>query len=130
MRRARPALGFGPMSSHMLFRSPDGEVVKVKVGFSWQAFFVGSFKAILRRTWLLAALLLLGYLFYAYMGASFAESSRTIALLFALLALYFLYMLFCGVYGNRWLVTSLLRRGFRQVGDESRDARHSRRQSL
>ena len=118
------------MSSHMLFRSPDGEVVKVKVGFSWQAFFVGSLKAILRRTWLLGGLLVLGYVFYSYMGESFAESSRTVALLLALLALYFLYMLFCGMYGNRWLVASLLRRGFRQVIDESRDARHSRRQSL
>jgi hypothetical protein len=118
------------MASHMLFRSPEGEVVKVKVGFSWQAFFVGSFKAVVRRTWLLGALLVLGYLFYSYMGNSFAESSRTFALLFALLALYFLYMLFCGMYGNRWLVASLLRRGFRQVMEESRDARHSRRQAL
>ena len=28
------------MASHMLFRSPEGEIVKVKVGFSWQAFFL------------------------------------------------------------------------------------------
>jgi hypothetical protein len=118
------------MASHMLFRSPDGEVVKVKVGFSWQAFFVGSFKAILRRKLLLAALLVVGYLFYSYMGQSFAESSRTFALLFALLVLYFMYMLFCGMYGNQWLISSLLRRGFRQMAEESRDARPSRRQSL
>jgi len=102
----------------MLFRSPDGQLVKVKVGFSWQAFFIGSFKAILRRTWLIGTLLLLGYLMYAYMGDAFTESSRTMALLIVLLALYFLFMVFCGVYGNRWLVASLLRRGFRKIGDE------------
>jgi len=102
----------------MLFRSPDGELVKVKVGFSWQAFFLGSFKAVLRRTWLIGTILLIAYLMYAWMGESFKESSRTVALLLALLGLYLLYMLFCGFYGNRWLVQSLLRRGFRKIGDE------------
>jgi len=106
------------MASHMLFRSPEGELVKVKVGFSWQAFFIGSLKAVVRRTWLIGGLLLTGYLMYSYMGDSFTESSRSVALLVALLGLYFLYMIFCGVYGNRWLVASLLRRGFRKIGEE------------
>ena len=106
------------MASHMLFRSPEGEIVKVKVGFSWQAFFVGSLKAMMRRTWLLATLVLLGYLMYSYMGDAFTESSRTVALLLVLLGLYFLYMVFCGVYANRWLIASLLRRGFRKIGEE------------
>ena len=103
----------------MLFRSPDGETVKVKVGFSWQAFFVGSATAIVRRTWLLVTIVLLVGGMYAWMGSdAFAASSRTAAIVLALLGLYVLFMLFCGVYGNRWLVASLLRRGFRKVGEE------------
>jgi hypothetical protein len=108
------------MSSHLLFKSPDGQVVKVKVGFSWQAFFVGSFKAVVKRTWLLVALAALVYFAVAWMGASITASSRSVALLVVLLFAYLGYMLFCGLYGNRWLVSSLLRRGFRQVGEDKR----------
>ncbi len=111
------------MASHLLFKSPDGEVVKVKLGFSWQAFFVGSFRAVLRRTWLLVALGALAYFMVAYMGRSIGDSSRSVALLLLLAGTYVVYMLFCGIYGNRWLVSSLLRRGFRQVADERRPAR-------
>ena len=111
------------MASHLLFKSPDGEVVKVKLGFSWQAFFIGSFRAVLKRTWLLIGLSALAYFMVAYMGRSIGESSRSVALLFLLAGAYALYMLFCGIYGNRWLVSSLLRRGFRQVSDERRSAR-------
>jgi hypothetical protein len=55
---------------------------------------------------------------YSYMGDAFTESSRTVALLLALLGLYVLYMVFCGAYANRWLIASLLRRGFRKIGEE------------
>jgi hypothetical protein len=105
----------------MLFKSPDGEVVKVKVGFSWQAFFVGSLRALLKRTWVLIGLGAVVYFMLAWAGpASLAASSSNVALLLALLALYLGYMMFCGLYGNRWLVSSLLRRGFRKVGEEKR----------
>ena len=43
------------MSTYRLFKSPEGDIVRVKMGFSWQAFFIGSLSAIVRRTWLLAA---------------------------------------------------------------------------
>jgi hypothetical protein len=36
------------------------------------------------------------------------------------LAVYGCYMTVCGIYGNRWLINSLRRRGFRQVGEETR----------
>ena len=101
----------------MLFRSPEGDVVRVKIGFSWQAFFVGSLKALVRRTWLIAGLSCVAFLLFAWQGNPTA-SSRTIALLLALACLYVGYMTFCGVYGNRWLVSSLLRRGFRKVGED------------
>lgn len=103
----------------MLFKSPTGEVVRVKIGFSWQAFFVGSLRAVVKRTWLVFGVLAIAYFMFAWMGNAFMASSSTIALLLVLLAVYFGYMVFCGVYGNRWLVASLLRRGFRQVpGDK------------
>ncbi|MGH8796198.1 MAG: hypothetical protein ACREXI_04010 [Caldimonas sp.] len=108
------------MSTHMLFKSPNGELVRVKTGFSWQAFFVGSLRAAVRRTWLVIGVLAAGYFMIAWMGRSFATSSRIVALLLALLGVYFCYMVFCGVYGNRWLVASLLRRGFRQTTEDKR----------
>ncbi|MEP7300294.1 MAG: hypothetical protein ABI699_02110 [Caldimonas sp.] len=108
------------MSTYRLYKSPNGDIVRVKVGFSWQAFFVGSLEAIVRRTWLLA---IVGGVFYVvaafYQGAPTA-TSRTAALLFALLGFYAVYMLFCGVNGNRWLSDSLRRRGFTLVGEERR----------
>ncbi|HEX7439032.1 MAG TPA: hypothetical protein VF319_02965 [Caldimonas sp.] len=108
------------MASHMLFKSPTGEVVRVKIGFSWQAFFIGSLRAVVRRTWLVFGVLAIAYFMFAWMGSAFLASSSTIALLLLLLAVYFGYMVFCGVYGNRWLVSSLLRRGFRQVPEDKR----------
>ncbi len=108
------------MSTYRLYKAPNGDIVRVKMGFSWQAFFVGSLKAIVRRTWLLAVV---GGLFYVgsafYAGAPTA-TSRTAALLLVVLGFYAVYMLFCGVNGNRWLGDSLRRRGFTLVGEERR----------
>ena len=108
------------MASHMLFKSPTGEVVRVKMGFSWQAFFVGSLHAVLKRTWLVFGVLAIAYFGFAWMGTAITASSSMIALLLVLVAIYLGYMLFCGIYGNRWLVASLLRRGFRQIGEDKR----------
>ena len=79
------------MSTYRLYKSPNGDIVRVKMGFSWQAFFIGSLSTIIRRGWLLAAV-----------------------------AFYAVYMLFCGVNGNRWLSDSLRRRGFTLIGEERR----------
>ena len=79
------------MSTYRLYKSPNGDIVRVKMGFSWQAFFVGSLSTLVRRGWLLAAV-----------------------------AFYAVYMLFCGVNGNRWLSDSLRRRGFTLIGEERR----------
>lgn len=106
------------MASHLLFKSPDGEVVRVTLGFSWQAFFVGSLRTMVKYTWPLFCAAPVAYFVFARKGTELAASSRLTALLLVLVAAYLGYMLFCGLYGNRWLVTSLLRRGFRQVGKE------------
>jgi hypothetical protein len=103
-----------------LYKSPQGDIVRVKMGFSWQAFFVGSLKAIVRRTWLLAVVAGLVYLMSAFYGGAPAATSRTAALFLVLLTFYGAYMLFCGVNGSRWLDDSLRRRGFRLVGEERR----------
>ena len=108
------------MRTYRLYQSPQGEIVRVKMGFSWQAFFVGSLKSIVRRTWLLAAVGLMVYLLTTYYNGAPTATSRTAALLLLLLGFYGVYMLFCGVNGNRWLGDSLRRRGFTLVGEERR----------
>ena len=108
------------MRRYRLYKSPQGDIVRVKMGFSWQAFFVGSLKAIVRRTWLLAGVAALVYLMSAFYSGAPAATSRIAALVLLLLLFYAVYMLFCGVNGSRWLDDSLRRRGFTLVGEERR----------
>ena len=108
------------MCTYRLYKSPHGDIVRVKMGFSWHAFFIDSLKAIVRRTWVLGAVALLFYLSYAFFNGAPTASSRIGAFAFALLGLYALYMLFCGVNGARWLSDSLHRRGFILIGEERR----------
>ena len=108
------------MSTYRLYKSPEGDIVRVKMGFSWRAFFIGSLSAVIRRTWLLAAV---GVIYYA--GETFyngppTPTSRTAGVALAGLGFYAVYMLFCGVNGNRWLSDSLRRRGFTLIGEERR----------
>ena len=108
------------MRTYRLYKSPTGDIVRVRMGFSWQAFFIGSLKAIARRIWLLAIVAALFGLSSANFTGAPAPSSRTAALAVALLCLYVVYMVFCGVTGSRWLSDSLRRRGFTMVGEERR----------
>lgn len=108
------------MSTYRLFKSPEGDIVKVKMGFSWHAFFVGSLKAIVRRTWLLLIAAVALYLYSNLVTGVPTVSSRISALALALLGFFAIYMLFCGVNGSRWVSDSLRRRGFTMVGEERR----------
>jgi hypothetical protein len=108
------------MSKYKVYKSPNGDIVRVKIGFSWRAFFVGSLSAIVRRTWLLLVVACLFFLSETYSSGAPTPTSRTAALALVLLALYGVYMLFCGVHGNRWLSDSLRRRGFTLIGEERR----------
>jgi hypothetical protein len=101
-----------------VYKSPSGDIVRVKMGFSWQAFFVGSLSAIVRRIWLLAVVGGMFYVIEAYYQGAATPTSRTAGLGLALLGLYAVYMVFCGVNGNRWLSDSLRRRGFTLIGEE------------
>ena len=108
------------MASYRLFKSPDGELVRVTEGFSWQAFFVGSFRTFVKRSWPVLCLLPVAYIALAPKDMTVTSSSRLSALLFAGFAAYLGYMIVCGIYGNRWLVNSLIRRGFKQIGEDKR----------
>jgi hypothetical protein len=108
------------MSTYRLYKSPNGDIVRVKMGFSWQAFFIGSLSAVIRRTWLLFAVGALYYASEAYFNGVPTPTSRTAGVALAGLGFYAVYMLFCGVNGNRWLSDSLRRRGFTLIGEERR----------
>ncbi|MEO6363502.1 MAG: hypothetical protein ABIO71_09760 [Caldimonas sp.] len=108
------------MRKYQVYKSPTGDLVRVKTGFSWQAFFVGSLAAIVRRVWLLTFVGGLLFLSHSYFIAAPTPTSRTAAMALALLGVYAVYMLFCGVNGNRWLSDSLRRRGFTLIGEERR----------
>ena len=71
------------MSTYRLYKSPEGDIVRVKMGFSWQAFFVGSLSAIVQRTWLLAAVGLVYYVGEAYFNGAPTPTSRTAAVALA-----------------------------------------------
>jgi hypothetical protein len=108
------------MSTYRLYKSPEGDIVRVKMGFSWRAFFVGSMSAVIRRTWLLFVVAALYYASEAYFYGVPTPTSRTAGVALAALGFYAVYMLFCGVNGNRWLSDSLRRRGFTLIGEERR----------
>ena len=108
------------MSTFKVYKSPTGGIVRVKVGFSWQACFVGSFSALLRQVWLVVGVGLAFFLSEAWFMGSPTPTSRTAALGLALLAAYVVYMIFCGVNGNRWLSDSLRRRSYTLIGEEKR----------
>jgi len=108
------------MASYRLFKSPEGELVRVTDGFSWQAFFVGSFRTFVKRSWPVLCLLPVAFFVFSREKTHLMSSSRLLAMLVAAIGVYLCYMILCGIYGNRWLVNSLLRRGFKQIGSDTR----------
>ena len=108
------------MSTYRLYKSPSGDIVRVKMGFSWQAFFVGSLSALVKRGWLLAVVAAIYYAGETFFNGAPTPTSRTAGVALAGVGFYAVYMLFCGVNGNRWLSDSLRRRGFTLIGEERR----------
>ena len=98
----------------VVFERGAAEVVGVRVGFSWPAFFFGSLWAIVKHAWGLFAFLLLVDA-ALWFGSGYAAQSRSAFLLLLFLAANLAYAIVRGVYGNRWLVGSLRSRGFVQV---------------
>jgi hypothetical protein len=87
-------------------------IVKVKIGFSWPAFFFGSLWAAAKRMWFPEFLLLLvadaGLWFLTGVAEANHHGGLTILGLFA----NFGYAYVRGRWGNRWLSGSLVRRGY------------------
>ena len=99
------------MAEIAVFQRGTSEVVGVKIGFSWPAFFFGSLWAAAKGAWLLfAGLLVIDAL--VWFGSGYAAQSRNVLLVLVFLVANLVYVVIRGVYGNRWLEASLRRRGF------------------
>jgi len=79
------------MSTYRLYKSPEGDIVRVKIGFSWRAFFVGSMAAMIRRTWLLFVVAALYYASEAYFYGVPTPTSRIAGVALAALGFYAVY---------------------------------------
>lgn len=92
--------------------STDGRVVRLKVGFSWPAMFFGFLWAMFHRAWRLALMLALAFYTLIIFDELFIRGSRNLLLLVSMLAAYVVFMVICGKYGNTWLASELLRKGY------------------
>lgn len=106
------------MRVYRLYKSPHGDVVRLKMGFSWRAFFVSSFKALLQRTWLVLGLVAMFVATTAWVADSPTGTTRTVGLAGVVALFYLAFMVFCGCNGARWAGDSLRRRGYVMVGEE------------
>lgn len=90
---------------------PSGKVAQVKVGFSWPAFFLGPLWAIVKRLWLhFLILIMVAQALNFFMDHALSQDNLPSALLSIAMSLS--YPFACGFYGNRWLLKTLLKRGY------------------
>jgi hypothetical protein len=94
------------------FFHPKRGSIHVKQGFSWPAFFFGSLWAAAKRMWFptFIAMAFLDLVLWFVSGYAEAQRAQGLALLGAALSLIYAYLR--GRYGNRFLETSLLSRGY------------------
>ena len=92
--------------------SKDGRVVRLKVGFSWPAMFFGFFWAMFHRAWRLALVMGLAFYTLVLIDELFVRGSQNLFLLGSMLLAYVALMVVCGKYGNTWLASELLRKGY------------------
>lgn len=95
----------------ILLRHPSGTYARVKQGFSWPALLFGSLWAIVRRMWLLAAVLLAVDI-VLWVAGGYAAHLANPALLFLFLVANIVYLIVRGQYGNRWRLAFLRRSGY------------------
>ena len=96
------------------YLDPGRDYVRVKKGFSWPAFFLGSLWAAVKHMWGVAALMVLvEAVFWFGRGVAAARGDATLLLLgFALEITWFVVR---GRYANAWRRAALARRGYRLV---------------
>ncbi|WP_034380749.1 DUF2628 domain-containing protein [Herbaspirillum sp. CF444] len=99
------------MKKIIVLMHPSRKVAHVKVGFSWPAFLLGPLWAFVKRLWwhFLALILVLKMVNFA---TYYALSTESLFSLFLDIGISLTYMLVCGIYGNRWLMKALLKRGY------------------
>lgn len=109
------------MKQYRIFRHPNGAVRAVKQGWSWPAFLLVSWWALVKRLWW-PGIGSLVVLFAISLGTGFARdlfpiADRTFRLLNrAVDVLGFAAMIAFGMWGNHWLEKRLIARGYRQAG--------------
>ena len=95
---------------HHYFHPKHG-IVLVKQGFSWPAFFFGSLWALARRIYpVFFVMLVIDALLWFITGYAAAQHALGLALLGLLGTL--VYAVVRGKYGNRWLRSCLVARGY------------------
>ena len=99
------------MKKIIVLMHPSRKVAQVKVGFSWPAFLLGPLWAFVKRLWwhFFALILVLKMTNFV---TDYALSSKSLLSIFLDLGISLTYMGICGVYGNRWLMKTLLKRGY------------------
>jgi hypothetical protein len=100
---------------HLYFHPAHG-LAQVKQGFCWPAFFFGSLWALARRLYLLAVVLLAFEVAVWFCGGYALSQGPGWAALPGLLAP-LVYAVVRGRYGNRWVASALLARGYERWGD-------------
>lgn len=96
---------------------PRRGYVRVKQGFSWPAFLFGSLWAAAKRMWFptFIAMAFMDCVLWFVTGYAEAQRAQELALLGTALSLVYAYLR--GRYGNRFLATSLLSRGYVDRGE-------------
>ena len=99
------------------FLDPGRDYVRVKKGFSWPAFFLGSLWAAVKRMWVVAALMATVELAF-WFGNSIAAAHGDATLVLLGFVLQIAWFVVRGRYANGWRRSALARRGYRLVVEQ------------
>ena len=94
------------MQEYRVYKHPAGELVAIKKGWSWPAFFLGCFWALYKKMWGIGfGVLIAAILLYGAVGTS-PNGDLILNVLNFVIAIIF------GVQGNGWVELTLKQRGF------------------
>lgn len=102
----------GKMTERIYLQHPAGdETIAVSTGFSWAACLLGFIWALMKKLWLLAALMLGADLLISLVGL--AGTTADVFSLFLSIA----FAIYCGMNANEWHRRALERKGYVVVPD-------------
>jgi Protein of unknown function (DUF2628) len=113
---------FSMTSNAVFFIHDTNGAAKVKLGFSWPAFFFGALWAAVKRMWVPHFLVLSVLDITLWLLTGFAEANGSGGLALLGLVSTIGYAVVRGKFGNRWLTSSLLRKGFKPTQKSSAGA--------